>query len=1099
MEPAEKPAHDIDIPIDIRAAALPARLEHLPYPLRMRALALHARRLAGTPRLRGLLDELSAHDRYARRTALHLAMAARDLGHIEQVLAGPDLELRRAALRAVRTLPVPDAAVAAALQDAPTRLRLALYRTLAHARRHALAESLLPEVHARWGDREAAALLPACGPATVARRLPGLAHAVTSWRALAKRHARAVMAVADDELATGVHALTWWRRRGTGVELASPAEPERMLALLERHDLRHVTARLPSSVLNALFRADAGRARALLVDASLSRWEEPPKALLRHLRSAPDAELLRLGSADHRLGPVLRSLPPARRAAVFEAAAARRGGSTGLWAMRLLRWLPAGTAAAEARRMLAWYDSVWHSARRRLDDPDIPLTITSYLPYDEAAGPLREAAMGGDPRRRGLARSLLIQCAARTRDRPTFHALLAELVPRVANEQDPLRRELLTALLDVPPALLDDSCADVLERLAADAAGATDFSPATGQALRSLAGRVLRHHDPMSAPALTSWALGAYGKLVARHGAGALPVPGRRSSGVPRRRHAPGVPRDPGRLDGVLHAGQEHDLLAVLRPHLRAARAREDFTLAVALARALGRRSWAMAELQDDLRAAISTAPEPLAREAADLWLTRPRGGRRATAAPPSRRPAQPPVTEPPDRHRGHATAGERHDPAAPHLGDERKERAVGPAPGTPANERQADTAPHAEEERAVGLTPGTPAGDAVSHPGGEQEERAVRLTSKELGGERERRIVRLVREDPSALALPAVWRTVARRRTDLLVPLLDGDGGGRFASPSWVPPIRGGDAGRWTPGQLGRVRARLADVVHDERLPVAARAAAVRATGRVPGGLDLLVAWAEREETPLAEAAVTAMADTDAPARALPVLAAHAGGHASRVAVAALARCCRGVPPSLLGPFLERTLTGPGGKVTLRKQAARRLGRDRPPGAADVLLRAWADPGLHRDVRVAVASVLREMPEDPRTLDALAEAAGRHAGEAMLRTLFQAHPMEYAPATRPRYADLVRRLLLAADLPGVRFRGRRAFGLWARWYRGDLEEIVETVADPGADERVVEVFLALLGGGDDPFPDARRPRPAGRRRSRRGPGDTGPGPRGRH
>ncbi|MEV0203236.1 hypothetical protein, partial [Nonomuraea sp. NPDC050691] len=94
--PAQEPAHDIDIPIDARAAALQARLEPLPYPLRMRALALHARRLAGTPHLRVLLDELSAQDQYARRTALHLAMAARDLGHIEQVLAGPDLELRRA-------------------------------------------------------------------------------------------------------------------------------------------------------------------------------------------------------------------------------------------------------------------------------------------------------------------------------------------------------------------------------------------------------------------------------------------------------------------------------------------------------------------------------------------------------------------------------------------------------------------------------------------------------------------------------------------------------------------------------------------------------------------------------------------------------------------------------------------------------------------------------------------------------------------------------------------------------------------------------------------------------------------------------------------
>ena len=977
MEPAEEPAPDIDI----SAAALLARLEPLPYPRRMRALALHARRLAGTSRLRILLDELSAQDQYARRTALHVAMAARDLDFLQEVLAGPDMELRRSALRAVRTLPVPDPAVAAALQDAPTELRLALYRALAQGRRQALAESLLPDVHARWGDREAAALLPACGVRIVTRWLPELAHAVTSWTALAKRHAGAIMAVAEEELSTGVHAWTWWRRRGAGVELASLAEPIRLLALLERHDLRHHLLRFPGTVLNALLRADPARARRLLVDASSDGWAGPPKALLRHLRSCSDAEILCLVSDDYRLGLVLRWLPPARRAAIFEKAAEQRGGSTGLWAMRLLRWLPAESAAAEARRMLAWHDSVWHSARSRLDDPDIPLELTSYLPYEEAVGPLREAAVGGDPRRRALARRLLVQCTARTRDRAALHALLTDLALRTVNEQDPLRRDLLTALGEVSPVLFDDSCAGTLDRIATDAVEAPDSSPATQEALRKLAGRILRHHDPAIAPALTAGALGAYGRLVARHGADGLPARALPPSPAHRRGYAPDAPAEPHLLDRVLRAGQEHDLLAVLRPHLRAAREREDFTLAVALAHALGRRSWALAELQDDLRAAIRTAPEPLAREAAGLWLTRPQGRRPADAA----------------------------------------------------------------TERA------------------EQVEQQVKRVER---AERVERVVELVREDPSAVTLPAVWRTVARHRTDLLLPLLDGNHGGRFADLAWVPPIGGGDVGRWTPGQRGQVHAMLAATVQDEQLAIATRVAAVQATGRIGHGLDLLTAWANREETVLAEAAVTAMAKAGVPARAVAVLLDQAGGQASRAAVAALARCCRAVPPSQLGPLLEQALTAPGSKVTLRKLAARQLGRNRPPGAVEVLLRAWADPGLHRDVRVAVASALRGMPEDPRTLDALGDAVGWHADELMLRTLFQAHPTEYAPGVRPRYADLVRRLLMAADLPGVRFRGSKAFASWAHWYRGGFEEIIEAAADPGANEQVMEVFLALLRAG---------------------------------
>ncbi|MET7465137.1 hypothetical protein [Nonomuraea sp. NPDC005501] len=986
-EPAEEPAHDIltDIPTDIPGAALPAFLEPLPYPRRMRALALLARRLAGTSRVRVLLGELSAGDRDARRTALHVAMAARDLGFVQDVLAGPDMGLRRAALRAVRTLPVPDAAVAAALQDAPADLRLALYRTLAHARRQTLAESLLPHVHARWGDREAAALLPACGATTAGQWLPRVAHAVTSWTALAERHADAVMAVAEQELSSGADAWTWWRRRGAGVARASLREPARLLALLERRDLRPFVVRLPVTALNALFGVDVARATRVVADAWSSCGSAPPKALLRRLRSVPDAEIMRLAHADRGLGPVLRWLPPARRVVIFEAVAGKRGGSTGMWALDVLGWLPAGPAAAEARHMLAWYESVWHSARARLDDPNIPLRLTSFLPYEEAAGPLREAAVGGDPRRRGLARTLLVRCAVRAGDRAELHALLADLAARTVNEQDPLRRDLLTALREVPPGLFDDSCAGTLDRIATDALEAPDSSLATAEALHGLAGRTLRHHDPGVAPALTAWALGVYGGLVARHGADGLP--GRVSRTVPagRRRYASDTPAVPEPLDRVLRAGQEHDLLALLRPHLRAARERGDFALAVALAHALGRRSWALAELLDDLRAAVRLAPEPLAREAAGLWLTRPHHRRRTLQ----------PV------------------------------RAPGP-------------------ERP---------------PGGGRPPYAT-------GGERERRVAELVREDPSTVVLPAVWRTVARRRTDLLPPLLESDRGGRFAGSAWVPPVSAGDAGRWTPGQLDRVRAVLAEAVHDEGLPIALRVAAVRATGRISGGLDLLAAWARREEVVLAEAAIAAMADADAPGRAVRLLLEHAGGRASRVAVAALARRCGAVPPSLLGPLLEKALTAPDSKVVLRKQAIRRLGRDRPPGAADVLLRAWADPGLHRDVRVAVASVLRGMPEDARALDALGDAAGRHAGEPMLRELLAAHPLEYAPDVRPRYADLVRRLLLAADLPGVRFRASKAFALWAHWYRGGLEEIIEAAADPGSGEQAMEVFLALLRAG---------------------------------
>ncbi|MGW2309290.1 HEAT repeat domain-containing protein [Actinomadura luteofluorescens] len=230
---------------------------------------------------------------------------------------------------------------------------------------------------------------------------------------------------------------------------------------------------------------------------------------------------------------------------------------------------------------------------------------------------------------------------------------------------------------------------------------------------------------------------------------------------------------------------------------------------------------------------------------------------------------------------------------------------------------------------------------------------------------------------------------------------------------------------------------------------PVGARITAVASLGRLPGGLDDLAARADGDEPGLAEAALEAMAASDRPAETLAVLLRHARGRRSAVAVAALARVAASVPPSGLGPVLAEALTGPDGTVAVRKQAARLIERVRVPGAAEALLRAWDDPRLHRDVRVAVAAALRRMPEDPRALAALDAAAGPYSSEPLLRTHLQARPAEYAPAHRPAYAALVRRLGAAADGPGVRFRASKAFASWVRWYTGGHEAVLAAVADP--------------------------------------------------
>lgn len=367
----------------------------------MRALALHARRLAGTPELDALLGELSQRGPYERHLALHMAMAARHLAFVADALAGPDLDLRRAALRAVRTLPVPDDDVVPVLDGAPTALRRAVYRTLIYARRQSLADRILPEIRAQYGDREAAALLPACSSETVARLLPDLAHAVTMWRALAGRHPDAFLDLAEREiLADGANRWIWLRRRQTGITVAAAERPHRTLDVLVSTGLLGLSRQLPRPVVAALYRAAPERFAELL------RAER--RAIAPHLldtRHAPDdvvaARLLRRPYSG---GPLLADLPPGRRDAVFRLTVEKSGGSLPAGAvMPLLPWLSPDLAAREARRLLDWYESVWHSSRTRLDDPDIPLRLTSYLPYEEAAATLVEASLGGDPRRRGEA------------------------------------------------------------------------------------------------------------------------------------------------------------------------------------------------------------------------------------------------------------------------------------------------------------------------------------------------------------------------------------------------------------------------------------------------------------------------------------------------------------------------------------------------------------------------------------------------------------------------------------------------------------------------------------------------------------------------
>ncbi|WP_189172977.1 hypothetical protein [Streptomyces lasiicapitis] len=286
----------------------------------------------------------------------------------------------------------------------------------------------------------------------------------------------------------------------------------------------------------------------------------------------------------------------------------------------------------------------------------------------------------------------------------------------------------------------------------------------------------------------------------------------------------------------------------------------------------------------------------------------------------------------------------------------------------------------------------------------------------------RDERVAHVLAQEPSAAVLHPVHSVLTSRRTDLLDRLLGGAPPyGRFlaAGSAWTVPAGPAQVRRWVPRQQQAWLRQLEWAARDTGQPQADRAAAVARCADVPGaGPDLVRHWAADPEIRFAEAALGALARTDRPGDAVPELLAHAGGERARVAVYAATRASRYAPPSRLAPWLRDVLTGPGAKVTSRKEAARLAATRLPAARAAVLLReAYDAPGAHRDVRAACVAFAGGLLGEEAVWHLLADAAHPAHGEQVLRTAVLAlRPLDMAPAHRRRYAHLVQEVSATDD-----------------------------------------------------------------------------------
>ncbi|MEV7418965.1 hypothetical protein [Streptomyces sp. NPDC089919] len=580
------------------ADQLLSALEPLPFPARLALTARTGHRLAGDE-LAPLLAALDAGGAYERRTGALAAFAGRDAAFLADRLTDPDPVVAGYALRAARVLPVPDEALAAAYRDAPAALRHQLARVLAGGGRTALAERLVAQLRAQWGDAEAARLLPACGTPFVAAHLPALAHAVAGWTTLARRHPDPVLAHVRTELvgrAGGTEQQRWWSQHGTVVALLAPLRPLPVLDLLERYGPRLLPVTLHAA-LAAPAAADPERVIAWLTAPERSSERHPrplPPAVLRRLTAADPRSLAALGRHwlphQEHFTALVRALPPGRRPGFVDAVAAGAPGADP--ARAVLDLLPRERRWAEVRRVepdttdsWSWYED---------------LRTLSHGRYDEARPALLAAAGRADPEDRAFAWPLLVACAARDGSRAAIGDLLTTL-GRLRNDWEPVRTAALRALAAVPPGLFDPADHLLLAALATDALGARDTSPAGRTALRTLAERVLAARATDPEPALRTWALETLERITGR-------------TGTP----------EFGPLHRVLRRGQEHQVFEALRPWLEAAAARADFRLLLGLARALGPRARRMPALQDLLAAALERGDDAAFEEAVPLWLADP-------------------------------------------------------------------------------------------------------------------------------------------------------------------------------------------------------------------------------------------------------------------------------------------------------------------------------------------------------------------------------------------------------------------------------------------------------------------------------------------
>ncbi len=568
-------------------------LDRLDYHERLGALLAHARTLSASDAA-SLMRALSSGDVSRRRLALYVAQLRRDVETLEQALDDASLSVRVLAAKFVGRH---STTLSASVIDRLDAHSLGvLLREVVRCKRTQVAETLVAGLLTRERLREAASLLGTCSPEAIRRWLNAAAWPETLWVRLAKRHP-SLMVTHIEPLFSSSRSDNVWGRFDASVWAAlARTAPGAVRTWLDQHG---EADGLPNTLLPALphlVRHSPVWAVQLL--ASRSAWlvrHKLPAGLTQRLRQVDDAVLTPLYRGLIRAAPelfaeLIARLPYPRRASAFALATEPLELARIEWPSALLKVLPGSIRDAEAKRLLsltrAQTDSSWRRELLGLCD------VAHARPSLASEG---RAAQATD---RAEAHAALIRSTRRSRT--GMHETLTALQSRMANEQDPVRLAVFTALAEVPGQRFDNP--ELLNGVLAPAFDARDTSWGTRSQIAKIAHRLMIAHATQPTSPLFALGLSLLERLAGQAGTPDLP-----------------------RLDRNLPRGAELAIVTALRPWAEAAEKRQQEYHVQRLWTALGKRAWRVPQLSEMLERMLWRGRKENASWIALLWLQDPK------------------------------------------------------------------------------------------------------------------------------------------------------------------------------------------------------------------------------------------------------------------------------------------------------------------------------------------------------------------------------------------------------------------------------------------------------------------------------------------